>query len=669
LFWSDWLVFPHTAYSFLTLHGSISAEEREQRIFQFNADESPFFCFLLSTRAGGLGVNLASADTVIIFDSDWNPMADAQAQDRAHRIGQKNKVSVYILQTNTSVEEKILQTANEKKSLTGLVVDAADFDAHGLDNHTSGQNAHNNGSSNNGNSNSGSNHGASSAGHRGQNREMLEMLLNELKSNAEKESFSRRRHQQQLQQHKQHHHNHKQHKRRMVVEEEDEDEDDEEEEEEGDGTTTHRGHHNTDDNNNNDHDSDSECVLNDDDLNAILATAEGEEELFNALDEQARQRQRPHFRQPPDTGISHTLSLCEDASEMPQWLNNDCFLPRYESLWNSHHPERMVDTTDDLDDDDAEQGLDRWGHNGQEGSGGHSRRVKHRKHYVDEVPLFDEELATSSDSEPEGPLVGGAAPPVVVVGSSKSSSLVFKGSKLTIRLTGTDTTAAAATAPMSALKKTPAKRQSLETTTTTTAKKKKKVSIDDNQHYDDTNKTPGKRGRKSLLSLLPPLPQALAVALTALEKLDMSALFREKPSTKLYPQYSSFVAQPVSLKEMLAKLKANEYQFFEELENDFALMSHNARLFNGEPSFVVDQAEALRREFYVRTLAIRRESGLQTLYEREHPIHYEEEDDEEVVVPQLPKHVGAIYAPCDASRYCGGLWESHSSPVQKKVRS
>jgi SNF2 family DNA or RNA helicase len=76
----------------LRLDGSTSAEERERRMFMFNDTDSPYFIFLLSTRAGGLGLNLATADTVILFDSDWNPMMDAQAQDRAHRIGQKNEV-------------------------------------------------------------------------------------------------------------------------------------------------------------------------------------------------------------------------------------------------------------------------------------------------------------------------------------------------------------------------------------------------------------------------------------------------------------------------------------------------------------------------------------------------------------------------------------------------
>ena len=69
-------------------------EERVENIRRFNTDPE-IFVFLLSTRAGGLGVNLTSADTVIIYDSDWNPQADLQAQDRCHRIGQKRPVVVY----------------------------------------------------------------------------------------------------------------------------------------------------------------------------------------------------------------------------------------------------------------------------------------------------------------------------------------------------------------------------------------------------------------------------------------------------------------------------------------------------------------------------------------------------------------------------------------------
>ena len=77
------------------LDGSIKGETRQRALDHFNAEGSQDFCFLLSTRAGGLGINLATADTVIIFDSDWNPQNDLQAMARAHRIGQKKQVSIY----------------------------------------------------------------------------------------------------------------------------------------------------------------------------------------------------------------------------------------------------------------------------------------------------------------------------------------------------------------------------------------------------------------------------------------------------------------------------------------------------------------------------------------------------------------------------------------------
>jgi SNF2 family DNA or RNA helicase len=91
--------FRYRGFTSLRLDGSTPADERERRMYKFNAPDSPYFIFLLSTRAGGLGLNLATADVVIIFDSDWNPMMDLQAQDRAHRIGQRSDVSVFRLVT------------------------------------------------------------------------------------------------------------------------------------------------------------------------------------------------------------------------------------------------------------------------------------------------------------------------------------------------------------------------------------------------------------------------------------------------------------------------------------------------------------------------------------------------------------------------------------------
>ncbi len=96
--------------------------ERQDAIDRFNAPGAQQFCFLLSTRAGGLGINLATADTVIIYDSDWNPHNDIQAFSRAHRIGQVNKVMIYRFVTRSSVEERIAQVAKKKMMLTHLVV-------------------------------------------------------------------------------------------------------------------------------------------------------------------------------------------------------------------------------------------------------------------------------------------------------------------------------------------------------------------------------------------------------------------------------------------------------------------------------------------------------------------------------------------------------------------
>lgn len=113
-------------FPFQRLDGSIKGEIRKQALDHFNAEGSQDFCFLLSTRAGGLGINLATADTVIIFDSDWNPQNDLQAQARAHRIGQKNQVNIYRLVTARSVEEEIVERAKKKMVLDHLVIQRMD---------------------------------------------------------------------------------------------------------------------------------------------------------------------------------------------------------------------------------------------------------------------------------------------------------------------------------------------------------------------------------------------------------------------------------------------------------------------------------------------------------------------------------------------------------------
>lgn len=120
--------FNYRGFKYLRLDGTTKADDRGELLKVFNAAESEVFIFMLSTRAGGLGLNLQTADTVIIFDSDWNPQQDLQAQDRAHRIGQKNEVRVLRLVSVNSVEERILAAAKFKLNLDEKVIQAGMFD-------------------------------------------------------------------------------------------------------------------------------------------------------------------------------------------------------------------------------------------------------------------------------------------------------------------------------------------------------------------------------------------------------------------------------------------------------------------------------------------------------------------------------------------------------------
>eukprot|EP00808_Paulinella_micropora_P029209 g58154.t1 len=112
----------YRGFKYCRLDGSTSQEIRDSQMDEFNAPGSEKFIFLLSTRAGGLGINLQTADTVILYDSDWNPQMDLQAMDRAHRIGQKKQVNVFRLITENSVEEKIVERATRKLALDAMVI-------------------------------------------------------------------------------------------------------------------------------------------------------------------------------------------------------------------------------------------------------------------------------------------------------------------------------------------------------------------------------------------------------------------------------------------------------------------------------------------------------------------------------------------------------------------
>lgn len=124
----EWF-FKDMQINYLRLDGATRSEARGNLIEMFNAPGSKFDLFVLSTRAGGLGLNLQSADTVIIFDSDWNPHQDLQAQDRAHRIGQKNEVRVLRILTVGTIEEFVLETAQFKLEMDDKVIQAGKYNA------------------------------------------------------------------------------------------------------------------------------------------------------------------------------------------------------------------------------------------------------------------------------------------------------------------------------------------------------------------------------------------------------------------------------------------------------------------------------------------------------------------------------------------------------------
>ncbi|UKZ88393.1 uncharacterized protein TrAFT101_004151 [Trichoderma asperellum] len=116
----DYCVFRQ--YKYCRIDGGTAHEDRIAAIDEYNKPGSEKFVFLLTTRAGGLGINLTTADIVILYDSDWNPQADLQAMDRAHRIGQTKQVVVYRFVTDNAIEEKVLERAAQKLRLDQVVI-------------------------------------------------------------------------------------------------------------------------------------------------------------------------------------------------------------------------------------------------------------------------------------------------------------------------------------------------------------------------------------------------------------------------------------------------------------------------------------------------------------------------------------------------------------------
>ena len=109
-------------YTYVRLDGSVKVEMRQKLVDQFNLN-AKIFCFIASTRCGGIGINLTGADCVVFYDSDWNPSMDKQAQDRCHRIGQTKTVHIYRLISLNTVEENIFKKSLQKWEIGGLILE------------------------------------------------------------------------------------------------------------------------------------------------------------------------------------------------------------------------------------------------------------------------------------------------------------------------------------------------------------------------------------------------------------------------------------------------------------------------------------------------------------------------------------------------------------------
>jgi len=117
----------HLDYKYLRLDGQTPVSERQEKIDKFNTERSVFI-FLLSTRAGGLGINLATADTAVFYDISFNPQVDRQAEDRCHRLGQEKQVRIFKLIAEGSIDEHMLKMAVEKKELNDVVLEEGEYD-------------------------------------------------------------------------------------------------------------------------------------------------------------------------------------------------------------------------------------------------------------------------------------------------------------------------------------------------------------------------------------------------------------------------------------------------------------------------------------------------------------------------------------------------------------
>lgn len=520
-------------FKYLRLDGNTSSDERERRMYEFNDPDSPYFIFLLSTRAGGLGLNLATADTVIIFDSDWNPMMDAQAQDRAHRIGQRNEVRVFRLITNSVIEERILSRATDKMNLNSLVVEAGKFNQREKNEFNSEE-----------------------------SREMMEALLKEWSTGGAAANTS----------------------------EEPADQD------EGD-------------------------VPDGDQLNEMMALNDSELAIYQRMDVEAEiQRQVKWVEKHRLEGVTGVRvpalpPRLMTADENPVWLRPEVWQSRYHrilpTLFNGGvvpsigGKKAMIAGTAGRGRKKKDRVASTSGGGGVKEEGEVSDDNDEGEGASDDDDNdMEEEFMEEEEAVDEGS--------TVIAGKvmRKRKDITYDDGMSDLQFANylereaTDGTKPSTGPALSSLD--PSRRSSGAPI---------RYTEDLSQLEGPSSSSRGGRSSKSIAfnSMLPPrskLPDVLSTAITKiiqdivkLRRSDgsfLAELFKDKPNKKFFPDYYIYILQPISLKEISTKASKYEYACLQEVENDFALMSHNARTFNLETSPVFRDCEQIRTEFYTR---------------------------------------------------------------------
>ncbi|ANB11950.1 SWI/SNF catalytic subunit SNF2 [Sugiyamaella lignohabitans] len=459
---------------YLRLDGSTKAEDRSDLLKKFNAPDSPYFAFLLSTRAGGLGLNLQTADTVIIYDTDWNPHQDLQAQDRAHRIGQTKEVRILRLITEDSVEEHILEKAHRKLEIDGKVIQAGKFD--------------------------------------------------NKSTNEEQEAFLR-----------------------SLLEAEE----------------AKKGHKDDDDE-----------EMDDEELNEVLARDDNEKEIFREID-----RIRA-----ADYGKSGARARLITEDELPDIYKQDVsHLVKPEPMENygrGTRERKVLHYDDGLTEEQWLEAVDNDDDTIEDAIARKRQRINKRQ----QNKLRDREEDSADVSSPGTPLAGGD----FAVSTPGTNGKRKRGRK------ARDTTASVSASATGNVGTPTAKDESPASAIILPVRKRAKG------RPPKVKETLSPQARRQLTEQMEEIFNFVTTQVKDDDERNRIDLFLERPPKRIYPDYYLLIENPIACDIIRKRINDAYYQSLPQFREDFRLMFRNARTYNEEGSFVVQDANIL--ENMVNTL-------------------------------------------------------------------